>query len=266
MNKFIALVALISASLSMSANAGFISGNHTLTNGKKVALQGLEWMPLTYTAGLSRLDIEDGFTDRFGSVWAANDWRYATRSETAKLLQSLWGGTHSGWHPNNYLGGAWFHTNFGGIAYDTGFGPNRIDGKRNNRTYHNLDLSHFMFGLDRECSSNIEVSCYGLINVFDNYFGTEESLNIKSGKMETVYSRGMGPAAMFDDTVGLNVGYYDYNETVEKNLVEMNFGSLLVRNHTNTPKVTTPTAISLLAMGLFGLIMFRRNKTSPKLN
>jgi hypothetical protein len=257
-----AYVLFISAILSMSAHAGLISGNHTLSNGKTVALQGLEWMPLTYTAGMARLDIEDGFTDRFGGVWGANDWRYATRSETAILLQSLWGGTHSGWHPNNYLGATWFHTNFGGIDNDSGYGANRIDGKFNVPWYKNSDAADFIFGLDGQCASSLEVSCLGRINVFDNFLGWEESLNIISGETELVYTPNTGPAGMFDDTVGLKVGYYDYNETVEKNLSYSGLGSLLVRNHANTPTVSAPTAISLFGMGLFGVVMFRRSKSS----
>ena len=107
MKKFIALVALISTSLSMSANAGFISGNHTLSNGKTVGLQGLEWLPLSQTSGLSATDILNGFTDRSGMEWRANEFRYATLHEVNALLQSL-SFSHTGWDYKNAAGARWF--------------------------------------------------------------------------------------------------------------------------------------------------------------
>lgn len=108
MQNFLIPTLLLAGCLSASANATFISGNKYLSNGSKVALQNLEWMPLTYTAGLTRVDIEDGFTDRFGNTWGADEWRYATKDETETLILSLWDKEFDGWSRGNAVGAWWF--------------------------------------------------------------------------------------------------------------------------------------------------------------
>lgn len=79
-NKLILVITFLF--VSSFSNATLISGQRILSNGKSVALQGLGWLPLTYTSGMSRTDIEDGFTDHFGNTWDSSYWRYATRAET----------------------------------------------------------------------------------------------------------------------------------------------------------------------------------------
>lgn len=131
MKRVFSAVIFLSLVVSMSAYAGLISGNHTTDGGKSVNLQGLEWMPLTHTAGLSRSQVgsSNGFTDRYGNEWKSGDWRYATRSETEILLGSLWGGVYSGFSSDNYDGAKWFFDFFGGIAFDTWINNERTDGK-----------------------------------------------------------------------------------------------------------------------------------------
>ncbi|HFG2245911.1 TPA: hypothetical protein ACGF9S_003386 [Vibrio cholerae] len=144
MKKLFAAALLLTAGFSMSAHAGFISGPKTFDGGKSVDLQGLEWMPLTYTAGLSRNQVEaaGGFTDRFGGVWNAGVWRYATRNETETLLGSLWGGRFNGWSHDNFAGAAIFLQWYGALYKD-----------------NNLSGSQFIFGADGECYPAMARTC-----------------------------------------------------------------------------------------------------------
>lgn len=117
--RFIGCCLLLAAT---TAHAGFISGNQVLANGNQVALQGLEWMPLSYSAGKTVNEVEGGFTDNTGTVWAASDWRYATAAEVTTLLSSLLGAGESFYSPgaSNVDGVSWFFSNFGslGVNYD----------------------------------------------------------------------------------------------------------------------------------------------------
>ena len=263
MKKFIVLVAFVSASLSMSANAGFISGNHTLTNGKKVALQGLEWMPLTYTAGLSRLDVEDGFTDRFGGVWASDNWRYATRLETENLLGSLWDKAYSGWSETNFLGAQWFLGYFGGLGFDSGYGPSREDKSYTWTSWTNLDYSEFYFGSSNECPNNWSGSCLGHVSAALSSMYDLGGVNVLTGNTEITYkaNRNSG-VAWFHEHNGINAGMDSTNSTVEPWLKSISLGSLLVREEVrvNPTPVSTPTVISCIALGLFGILTGRRKR------
>lgn len=116
--RFIGCCLLLAAT---TAHAGFISGNQVLANGNQVALQGLEWMPLSYTAGKTVHEVEGGFTDNTGTVWAASDWRYATSAEVATLFSSLPGAVkiYNYYNSSNVDAASWFLSNFGslGVSY-----------------------------------------------------------------------------------------------------------------------------------------------------
>lgn len=214
------LVLAIGAS---SAHAGFISGDHILSNGKSVELQNLEWMPLTYTQGLSRWDVEDGFTDRMGNSWSASDWRYATRDETEKLIGSLWGGIRQ-LDESNFAGADWFLSNFG--------------------TFYNYS-ARFFFGADGDCDSVRSMSCIGEVSI------SYHSLH------------GGGDWGKFLNEYGLKLTPEDrVNNYVYKLRTDLD-GSLLVRNVSipEPDEVPTPSSVALMILGL-GLFSwsYRKNK------
>jgi hypothetical protein len=221
------LAALVLATCALPSYAGLISGGHTLSTGKTVALQGLEWMPLTYTAGLSRLDIEFGFTDRFGNTWGASDWRYATRQETATLLQSLWGGTHYGWHANNSQGALWFKTMFGMLAYDTWAGAQHTDLTYTNAIVQGSDWTYFIYGSVGECSNDEKITCIGELSYFENVNNSLVSTNVVTGIAETVYIPNSGAAAYFPNQ---DLTAHPYPLMWQNKYKFEHQGSLLVRN------------------------------------
>lgn len=226
MNKLFAAAMLLSAGLSMSAHAGFISGTYTLSNGNTVALQGLEWMPFTYNGGIARTDIEDGFTDRFGNIWNASDWRYATRSETSILLNSL--AFTSGYNSGNYAGAKWFMESFGFSA-----DPNWLLSVPEYTTF----FSRFYFGEIGSCGT-ATTTCVGSLGVtMDSrdklgYFGNEYGLSVTSQILAV------------------------------SNVARPSYGSLLVRNQavTPTPTVSEPSALGLLGLSLCGLFLGKRRQ------
>ena len=229
----------------LNAHAIIISGDQVTAGGKQVALQGLEWLSLDHTAGLSRADIEDGFTDRFGTVWNVGDWRYATRTETTTLLSSLWGGIWTGvqgaWQSSNYDGASWFINTFQGLQYDAGFGNERID-----KTYTlpggyiNHDASEFFFGNDYECHSSYDFTCYGLVQVAD--YHRESNDTQKAGWLHKSYGLSMEAS---------NSSTLDISSQALR-------GSLLVRVAKAPVDVPESSGLMLLGLGLLGVVARRR--------
>ncbi|WP_411991385.1 PEP-CTERM sorting domain-containing protein [Agarivorans sp. DSG3-1] len=233
---------------SFTANATFISGDYTLENGKEVALQGLEWMPLTYSQSYSRLYVE------------ADDWRYATRSETATLLNSLWGGVYLGFSNDNFIGASWFINYFGGLGMDTSFGLNRVDLKLNNSTWDNYDVSQFFFGKDKECSDELRLSCIGEAASADGFYRSLATKNIHTGYKG--YMQARTPLGYFDSRSGVDAGLNNDNRVRGKSNSSSMLGSLLVRQPTIV-EVPEPGSLGLLMVSLFGLLV-RRVMSTPK--
>lgn len=212
---------------SMTAHAGFISGTHTTSGGKTVNLQGLEWMPLAYTLGLSRNQVEDasGFTDRFNGKWKNGDWRYATRAETSLLLMSLHGGddaSQSFFDELNADGAKWFTKQFG-------------------TTYHSdwWDYTYFNYGEREQCSYTYEhKGCLQGIVHYQNF------------QKKGMFSFQEGLSATADENL-LVRWHPDFANSVT--------ASLLVRPSSvpSTP-VSAPSALSIFAFGLCGLLLRRR--------
>lgn len=228
----------------LNAHAGIISGDQLTAGGKQVALQGLEWLSLDHTAGLSRADIEDGFTDRFGTVWNAGDWRYATRTETTMLLNSLWGGVWTGqlggWQSSNYDGASWFINAFEGLQYDVGFGDARIDKTYTFRGgYTNHDSSEFFFGNDYECHSSYDFTCYGLVQVADYHRESNDAQ--KTGWLHKNYGLSMEAS---------NISTLDISSQAYR-------GSLLVRVAKAPVDVPESGGLMLLGLGVFGVVVRR---------
>jgi hypothetical protein len=260
MTSRLALGLFLAAGISTSAHAGFISGNQTLSNGNSVALQGLEWMPLTYTAGLSRTDIEDGFTDRFGTTWGAGEWTYATRAQAETLLGSLWDKTIVGWSYGNAAGAKWFLDSFGGLAFDTGYGNSRVDGKSPSPRYTAYDHASFYFGADKECTFASFHSCFGRVEYWDNNTEDSPGYNVVTRIASDTYIKNTGAAGYFDEYNGLRAGYDNYNNAQAFSASSQYIGSMLVRQtpQTTPAPVSAPTSLSVLALGLLGLLSLRR--------
>lgn len=251
MKKLLATALLLTAGLSTSAHAGFISGTQVTDGGKSVNLQGLEWMPLTYTAGLSRNQVEaaGGFTDRFGGVWNAGEWRYATRTETETLLGSLWGGRYANWSGDNFDGASTFLSLFGAL---------RLDAEQS-QIYQRT--SRFYFGSEHDCTHIGTHTCYGYISAFYNntYSYTPYNVVTKSNEFEGVFPNG----GYFDELGGVNMGLGDDNYEARMDYRSYEIGSLLVRSASApSHEVSAPNVIGLFSLGLGVLLSHRRRKTA----
>jgi hypothetical protein len=213
------------------ANASII-GPHTTAGGKSVNLSGLEWLELTPTQNYTRYDIEGG-----SGGWINDGWRYANRSETEALLDSLWGGTTEGVSADNFDGARWFYGNFGvsdvyGDGYSSGGGS----------------VWTFHFGENSECDSRITHSCFGRVNIEDLDHADlpgNSTLGVNAGS--------------FSDALGLSTGLTIDNTNVSQwhGRVGDHKGSLLVR----TTDVSEPAILALFTVGFLGLGLARRHKT-----
>ncbi len=223
--KYLAAAALLISIIPGISTASVI-GHHTTDKGKTVELSGLEWLELTATNGLSVKDIKTG---KGGFTTAG--WRYATRSETEKLMDSLWGGKKEGYKKSNFDGAEWFFDNFGiGQEYD-------------NSGYNKKGATYwsFAFGAENECGSATQ-ACYGAIGIKDKDFKAKKNLG------------------MLSDKYGLSSGKSPNNRQAYKPDIyadEGNWGHLLVRQATS---VAEPAALGILSLGLLGFVGMRKRK------
>lgn len=267
MKKIIATALLFVAGMTSTAHASFISGTQTLTNGNTVALQGLEWMPLTYTAGLSRNYVESatGWTDRFNNSWQASDWRYATRAETAALINSLWGGVFDEWSKDNGVGALWFINTFGGLAFDTGYGTGRNDIKSNAFNWQNFDYSSFLFGAQYECDAQPDSTCLGRVAAGDNYQLSITSYNLQQAAFVQAYQANSGLLGLLGEKLGGDFSLTSDNLIEASSFGRDDMGSLLVRAVPLPPQqVPAPAVISWLGFGLCALAVARRRNIARK--
>ena len=258
-NKFLygAIAASLLSSVSSFANAGIISGLQKTDLGKNVDLQGMEWLSLEHTAGLSRFDIENGFTDRYGQVWAAGEWRYATRNQTELLLNSLWGQTWDGWSSDNVDGVNWFLEQFGGLAYDEGFGKERINKNSDSTDWLSYDYSWFNFGLENECSSISLSTCYGSIGV-GTITDTSRYASATNIKTQDIYTYNSGERVGYiSDRRGADMGNDQLNSSHKKSRTGQYLGNLLVRN-SPIAEVTEPSTFVIFALSLLGILSRRK--------
>jgi hypothetical protein len=147
-----------------------ISGQHTTDEGKKVSLSGMEWRTLNTTAGLTRKYIESH----------SDGWRYATKTEAAILLDSLWGHAVADWDSSNYDGAKWFFKNLvNGALDDIDESPKDLD-----ETYR---LILFIYGKNGDCTKDPTLTCYGRIAIYDKaaFFSYDFGLGLTFGKRPT---------------------------------------------------------------------------------
>jgi hypothetical protein len=142
LKKLIPLFLLLAG---FQANAAIISGTHSTTDGKSVALQGLEWLSWDETYNLTRTAVEAGgyFND---------GWRYAIGAEFGGLISSIWGGA-SGENTGNYDGSQWLWENFDNYDFIAAPDDNRIK---------------VMFIGDTSACSPDQRSCAGIYEAFND--------------------------------------------------------------------------------------------------
>lgn len=250
-SKQVLLLCLL-AFFAASSGATIISGSATTSGGKTVALQGLEWLSLHHSRDLSRTEIESaaGWTDAEGTTWAAGEWRYATRSETETLINSLWGGTYDGWSPDNADGALWFLDVFGGLSFDirSGVFGTYTDGDLNSTVWRNLDGSTFFYGSEGECGPT-GVSCRGRVDGANNYtFNNISGINVATGVTEVSYVKSTGSLGYFRENSGGDFGLTTDNLTLLNTSSSRNYGSMLVRN--TATAVPVPPMLFVLLVGL----------------
>lgn len=193
-------------------------------------LQGLEWLSLDETVGISRFDIENGYGGFF-----ANGWRYATRNETETLLNSLII-TYLGSAPENMAAATWFLDTFGRLfIYNSATQPQEV--------------SQFFYGEDYACNPYTdEYSCWAFIELlWDDNWGGYYAYNIITGVVEVTTEIG--------DDFG-SIIYYGaptLQYTLSKGHNHEYFSSLLVRS-----EIPEPPVIVLVGLGFLGILFLHK--------
>lgn len=246
--------------VSLAANAGIVSGTHTTAGGKSVDLQGLEWLTLDHTNGISRDLIEDdnGWTDNYGNTYSGSEWRYATLEETGILLGSLWGGTADGYSADNYDGASWFRDNFGMPAFDD------MGGTNSDELATEEDWAGFFYGSTLECVGAEDYSCFGYVALFENYRVDIQGRvitgsNPYTSEVGTTYEGNTGQAGYFTDVEGLDTNILPINDFLFENYEGQDTSSLLVRAPTNDVNSAPMTALSGLLLMAASLRLRRKS-------
>lgn len=244
MNKMKLVLAISILLVSGQGYAAIISLTNTNTEysaGLFADLQGLEWLTLDETLGVSRSSIEDGSSGN----WLNEGWRYASRNETETIVNSIWGGTTDGWSSDNSAGAKWFVDVFGATY------------QQNDSEFTNLVFSRFWFGDNLECDSSIGTTCEGGVGYADNIGFSISAPVLADGQwnLETTYIADDGPAGNIQDFRGANLGRIPDNNSGPSDATLTELGNLLVRDITPVP---TPTTLPLFGIGLVGLGWLRR--------
>lgn len=221
----ITVCTVVGLSMCISANASIIN----TINGNDY-----EWLELTATAGISRVDVEIALADNTSVLYG---YRYATRVETEALLLSYFSMPveYNQWNSYMVPGAQNFFADFGILFIDPTESGSliTIDGVSIN---YNMSInSYLMYGSDGECG--VGVSCigrmytYGLDNVIQAVFAPAR--------------RGWDSSHADPDTRPVTEGYYTM------------VGSLLVNDVSAVP---LPPAVYLFGSGMFGLVVIARRK------
>ena len=228
MKRVYKAIVLLCVFFPFTSSADILSGTHFTDDGKEVDLQGLEWLSLDHTAGLSRTDVEDGFVDNFGNEWQAGEWRYATVEETRRLMTSLWDGTYLGESPGNYDGADWFRDNFGMLVYDEWENGIRTDKSYTNFNYTGWDSTFYYYGERLECHTSASQTCMGTMQIFELYRPIARALNHHTDETEETSPGGESIGNIHEHS-GLNTGRAGWRQSESTNYANIYYGSLLVR-------------------------------------
>lgn len=207
--------------ISSMVQAHIVSGIHFTEGGKAVDLQGLEWLSLDRTRGISRSDIENGY----GGLWEEG-WRYANRLQTETLLQSLWGGDYKWGYPDYGDGADWF---FRSLAH----GP---------LLFYESVLRNFFYGAEGECSNDLMLGCQGYAKVaYSNV--------------------GLPPTGWFYNDQGLDATIANpvtVNSNLQDSHFGSLLIRVVAVPEPNVVAVAEPNAIYLFGIGLFALFGLKR--------
>jgi hypothetical protein len=238
------LFVALTAGISTTGNAHIITTDGTILT-DTTGLEGLEWLPLTETAGMSRSEVESNL---FGTT-AYEGYRYATRLETELLLGSYFEGNlldyDFGETTNTAEAADSFINDFGALdsdVYELFTGTDDLD---NPISYDGYRSSYFIYGAETTEDLRLtDAILYGGVDVilngespvagiFMEYFGTDSSH--------------VRPSYIFND------------------IGEESIGSLLVKDN-NTPAnpVPEPTTLILFSTGLLGLFGVSRTRAKKK--
>lgn len=211
------LCAVIFATCALSniSHAGIISGTHYTSDNHQVNLQALEWLTWDETMGISRQSIESGYGDYFD-----NGWRYATKLEFARLLQSI--APVNTLHADNDAGLNWLWENFDNPHFERNFGP---QGEFYSR------LGDLFIGADGECLPSTNYSCIGHIRAYDS----------QQGWVHDQY--GYNPELSFHHRLKTDAFVYEHYA----------LASVLVKE-VALENIPEPTTISLFAFALLGFV------------
>ncbi|MCP5352934.1 MAG: hypothetical protein H6926_07085 [Chromatiales bacterium] len=238
------LMLLAALSVTHAAQAAVISGTQYTDGGKPVALQGLEWLSFDESLRIKRFDIENGI----GNTLFADGWRYATRTETETLINSLWGGVWNGNSNDNFDGADWFLNTFG-----VGWGP------ATSADNINVTLSYFYFGELGDCGGGSNQSCIGRVARADHSTVDIVGIDALTGLPGTSYYANTGAWGQFSDTYGGDFGLYATNQTVDYSAGFTQGGSLLVRG--GVASVPAPGLLATLAIGGVALLAMTRRRS-----
>lgn len=213
--------ATIALVLSTSVNAGTVFNISGLEN--------LEWLELTATENMSRLQVENELL----SGGQLEGWRYATRNEVETLFDSLWGGIRESYDISNYAGAR---------QYFDAFGTGEMFKSYDNGGYYLNGYTYWSayFGNQDECSDLSTYSCYSFLRIRDSNFGAVQN------------------EAWFENQYGLSfgLGTININDSWNSGRTDVNFASHLVR----VSSVPVLPAVWLFGSGLIGLIGLAKRK------
>ena len=243
------LAALLVASAPASAVVISVAGgtNTALGNGSHADLQGLEWLSLDVTSGVSRQDIENGA----GNTLLADGWSAATRAQPETLVGSLWDGQYAGWSPGNRAGAAWFLDTFGTLLLNTGVG------------YDQFRESNFAFGREGDCTVDPTWGCGGTVRTIINLTDTVAAqlnpgaTDVGTGVVNVFPTPFTG--GWFREDRGLDAGLSPNNDLARDTKFHPIIGHLLVRAAVPEPPVAALLALGLAAAGLRRRSSGRRN-------